>query len=129
MEKDGKLFQLETQHQKKFGRKILETFQSVGQTVKKDWKLFSVLGKQLKKFGNFFTLFALEILMADRKYGFFRPFLLRFFIHWCLTRSFLILVHLIHFLQDGTVLLPVEKNVTKQGWIILAFFVPVLRVC
>jgi hypothetical protein len=43
----------------------LETFSLTNQTVKKNWKLFNVLSKQFKKFGNFFTLLALEILMAE----------------------------------------------------------------
>ena len=64
VKKNWKLFELENQHQKKFGKKRLETFSLTNQTVKKNWKLFNVLSKQFKKFGNFFTLLALEISMA-----------------------------------------------------------------
>jgi len=33
----------------------LETFSLTNQTVEKDWKLFHLQTKQLKKIGNFFT--------------------------------------------------------------------------
>ena len=64
VEKDWKLFHLQTKQWKKIGNfftyknnngKRLETFSLTNQTVKKDWKLFHLQTKQWKKIENFFN--------------------------------------------------------------------------